>query len=143
VHDWATQAADRLSDAGYRRGGARAAVIGLLDDQGCALSAVEIEARLAGGGERKVARASVYRILEELEGLGLVTRLDLGGSLARFEPVRSGGHHHHMICDDCGDVFPFEDPGLERSIERVSRNVAFTVATHDVVLHGRCGDCAR
>lgn len=139
---WATQAADTLHEAGYRRGGARAAVIDLLDAQGCALSAAEIETQLNERGARTVARASVYRILEELESLGLVLRLDLGGSLARFEPVRSGGHHHHMICDDCGDVFPFEDSGLERSIERVSRTVAFKVATHDVVLHGRCGDCA-
>src|SRR4051812_45141080 len=41
---WSELADARLQEAGFRRGGARAAVIGLLDDQSCALSAYEIEA---------------------------------------------------------------------------------------------------
>lgn len=135
--DWSTHATQALNAAGYRRGGARTAVIELLDGQGCALSAFEIEAQLAG----RVARASVYRILEQLEELGLVTRLDLGQGLARFEPTRPDHHHHHMICDTCGDVIPFADADLERSIEKLSRSVDFEVAAHDVVLHGSCSSC--
>jgi len=138
---WAGHATEELARAGYRRGGARAAVIELLDGQGCALSAFEIEAALADAGARTVGRASVYRILEELEALGLVTRLDLGQGLARFEPARSEGHHHHMICRRCGDVLPFEDAGLERSIERLSRHSSFAVDDHDVVLRGVCVAC--
>ncbi len=139
--DWAGHAAEALGRAGYRRGGARAAVIELLDGQGCALSAFEIEAALANRGTRPVARASVYRILEELEALHLITRLDLGQGLARFEPARSDGHHHHMICNRCGEVFPFSDPDLEHSIDRLSRTVEFAVAEHDVVLRGACKAC--
>jgi Fur family ferric uptake transcriptional regulator len=140
---WAQRATDTLADNGYRRGGARAALIALLDAQRCALSAAEIEDTLrdAGGG-RPVARASIYRILEELEGLKLVTRVEVGQGLARFEAARSEGHHHHMVCDACGQVIPFEDPDLERSIQKLARRVEFAVAEHDVVLHGACGDCA-
>lgn len=138
---WATLAAEALAQAGYKRGGARAAVIDLLDRQGCALSAIEIEAALNDEGARTVARASVYRILEELETLGLVVRLELGQGVARFEPARPEGHHHHMVCDRCGDVIPFEDPGLERSIARLAKSTSFEVAEHDVVLRGACSDC--
>lgn len=138
---WAGRATEELARAGYRRGGARAAVIELLDGQGCALSAFEIEAALADAGGRRVGRASVYRILEELEALGLVTRLDLGQGLARFEPARADGHHHHMICQRCGDVLPFADDGLERAIDRLSRSSSFAVDAHDVVLRGTCGAC--
>lgn len=138
---WAGHAASELARAGYRRGGARAAVIELLDGQGCALSAFEIEAALAAQGSRPVARASVYRILEELEALRLVTRLDLGQGLARFEPARADDHHHHMICHSCGEVLPFEDADLERAIDRLSRRSAFAVDEHDVVLRGTCGAC--
>ena len=67
---WAEHAARTLSAAGYRRGGARTAVLELLDRQRCALSAVEIEHALRGVGRRGVARASVYRILEELQHRG-------------------------------------------------------------------------
>lgn len=138
---WAGRATEELARAGYRRGGARAAVIELLDGQGCALSAFEIEAALADAGGRRVGRASVYRILEELEALGLVTRLDLGQGLARFEPARADGHHHHMICQRCGDVLPFADDGLERAIDRLSRSSSFAVDAHDVVLRGTCERC--
>jgi Fur family ferric uptake transcriptional regulator len=141
---WAVRATEALVSAGYRRGGARAALIGLLDAQRCALSAAEIEEALRGGdgGGRPVARASIYRILEELEGLKLVTRVEVGQGLARFEAAREEGHHHHMVCDACGTVIPFEDPELERSIQRLARRVTFTVAEHDVVLHGACAECA-
>jgi Fur family ferric uptake transcriptional regulator len=47
-----------------------------------------------------------------------------------------------MICDTCGDVIPFEDAGLERSIDKLSRSVDFQVAAHDVVLHGSCAGCS-
>jgi len=139
---WAERASGALTDAGYRRGGARAALIALLDAQSCALSAAEIEDALKGGDGRPVARASIYRILEQLEALKLITRVEVGQGLARFEASRAEGHHHHMVCDDCGTVIPFADPDLERSIAQLADRVAFTVAEHDVVLHGECRDCA-
>ena len=143
---WAERATDALSEAGYRRGGARASLISLLDDQRCALSAAEMEEALgasaSGGSARPVARASIYRILEELEALRLVTRVEVGQGLARFEAHRSEGHHHHMVCDACGVVIPFEDDELEQSIQRLARKVTFTVAEHDVVLHGSCAECS-
>jgi Fur family ferric uptake transcriptional regulator len=141
AEDWARRASGALADAGYRRGGARAALIGLLDEQRCALSAAEIEDALKRQGGRGVARASIYRILEELEALRMITRVEVGQGLARFEATREEGHHHHMVCDACGQVIPFEDPELERSIERLAARVTFTVAEHDVVLHGACADC--
>ena len=41
--EWSEHAQERLSAAGYRRGGARQVVIELLDEQACALSALDIE----------------------------------------------------------------------------------------------------
>jgi Fur family ferric uptake transcriptional regulator len=138
---WAGRASEALSEAGYRRGGARAALIDLLDQQHCALSAAEIEHALRLRGGRGVARASVYRILEELEELRLVARVEVGQGLARFEAAREEGHHHHMVCDACGQIIPFEDPELERSIQRLAARATFEVAEHDVVLHGACAEC--
>jgi Fur family ferric uptake transcriptional regulator len=139
---WAARAEHELAAAGYRRGEARGAVVDLLDGQHCALSAVEIEQALKDRGSG-IGRASVYRILEQLEALRLLQRVSVGHGLARFEPVREEGHHHHMVCDRCGDVFPFEDPELERSIRRLSDRVSFSVEEHEVVLHGACADCRR
>ncbi len=137
---WADAAARTLTDAGYRRGGARAAVLELLDAQSCALTAYEIEAALRER-DRAVGRASVYRILDELEELRLVTRVDLGQGQARYEPARADHHHHHLVCDRCGVIVPFHDDALERSIVALSRRVDFDVAEHEIVLHGLCADC--
>jgi Fur family transcriptional regulator, ferric uptake regulator len=140
---WAEAAGERLAEAGYRRGGARRAVIALLARQECALSALEIEDGLRGSG-RQVGRASIYRVLEELEELGLVTRLDLGTGTARFEAVDPRGHrhHHHLLCDDCGDLVPFSDAELEKVIGRLSRRLPYPVSGHEVTLHGSCGSCS-
>ena len=141
VGPWSELASARLAASGFRRGGARSAVIDLLERQACALSAYEIEAALRDHG-RAVARASVYRILEQLDGLGLVTRIDVGQGIARYEPNRPGSeHHHHMVCGRCGDVIPFADPELEATIDRVAERVTFQVAEHEIVLHGACSDC--
>ena len=139
--DWAEHAADRLAGAGYRRGGARRAILELLGGQGCALSALDIEERLKDS-DRVVARATVYRVLEELEGLKLVGRVEIGDGTARYEPLRPDGHHHHhLLCDRCGDLVPFGDEELERVIGAVARRVDFDISGHDVTLHGVCSRC--
>lgn len=138
---WATRAEAVLAAAGHRRGGARRAVLELLGEQECALTALEIEDALLGRG-RRVSRASVYRIVDELEGLGLVQRVETGQAMARFEPLRRGTeHHHHLVCDHCGQVAPFSDDELERTIRRLSERVPLSVSEHEIVLHGACDSC--
>jgi Fur family ferric uptake transcriptional regulator len=141
AEDWAERASERLTQAGYRQGGARRAVIALLGEQNCALSALEIGEALARE-DRAVSRASVYRILEELEQAQLVARIEVGHGIVRYEPVRHGhGHHHHMVCDRCGRLIPFADEGLERELARVSEDVALAVVEHEVILRGACERC--
>jgi Fur family ferric uptake transcriptional regulator len=138
---WSEHTLATLAGAGYRRGGARTAVVELLGRQDCALTAQQIDDRLRAQG-RSVGRASVYRILELLTELRLVQKIDVGQGVARYERHQSDGdHHHHLVCDSCGQIEPFEDPALEQAIERVSRKLSFAVDDHDVVLHGACSDC--
>jgi Fur family ferric uptake transcriptional regulator len=139
---WAERAAQELSDAGYRRGGARRAILELLDEQPCALSAVEIEQALSERS-REVSRASVYRVMDELEAIDLVQRVEVGQGIVRYEPVRHGqGHHHHLVCDLCGCLQPFTDDGLERAIHRLSERLPLRVSEHEIVIHGACEACA-
>jgi len=141
---WVEQAQRALAEAGRRRGGARAAVIELLGGESCAVSAQEIEDRLRRGAARAVSRASVYRILDDLEELGLVQRVETRQSMVRYERVCAHGeHHHHLVCDRCGRVMPFSDRALERAISSVSSRVPLEVAEHEIVLRGACRDCAR
>jgi Fur family transcriptional regulator, ferric uptake regulator len=142
VPPWAEHAARALTDAGYRRGGARRAILELLDEQVCALSAIEIQEALANR-KRDVSRASIYRVMDELEAIGLLQRVEIGQGMVRYEPVRHGpGHHHHLVCDHCGRLEPFTDEGLERAIRRLSGRVPLRVSEHEIVIHGACEMCA-
>jgi len=139
--EWAEHARVVLGQAGHRRGGARNAIIDLLASQPCALSAIEIEDHLRQG-DRAVARASIYRILDLLQERGLVARLDMGEATARYELIDpAGSHHHHLLCDSCGRLVPFDDADLERAIDRVSRRTGLRMSGHEVVLRGECLDC--
>ena len=140
---WTAYANERLANEGFRRGGGRAAVIDLLDAQECALSAQEIEDRLRAG-ERKVGRATVYRVLDELVELGLLSKVEIGDGVARFEAAFPEGadHHHHFVCTNCEKLIPFEDDDLERALRRVARREGLVMESHEVTLRGRCPDCS-
>lgn len=139
---WTTHALDVLNDAGYRSGGARRAVVEMLGRQHCCLSAQEIFERLRRA-RRSVGIASVYRTLDTLAELRLVKRVDAGDGIARYEPLRpDGDHHHHLVCRDCGKVEAFSDPRLERAIDRVAGGLRYSVDEHEVVLSGACADCS-
>jgi Fur family transcriptional regulator, ferric uptake regulator len=139
---WSKHALGRLSEAGYKRGGARTAVVETLAGHSCAVTALELEEELRQRDVR-VGRASVYRALEVLEELSLVQRFEAARGTASYERIDpSGHHHHHAICRRCGRMEPFEDRDLEQAIGQVAKEVPFEVAEHDVVLRGLCDRCA-
>jgi Fur family ferric uptake transcriptional regulator len=135
---WTERALSALSEAGFRAGGGRRQVVELLGEEGCALTALEIDDRLPA-----VGRATVYRALEQLEGLGLIQRVDVRSDAAGFERVDpSGHHHHHIVCQQCGRVVAFEDEGLEQAIAALGAQPDFNVSSHEVTLRGECDRCA-
>lgn len=140
--DWVRHAHSTLERGGYRRSAPRAAVLEALADLGCSVTAREIAGHLrARGGE--VGVASIYRTLDLLASLGLARRVDAAEGVARYEPIHPGGeHHHHLVCERCGLVKPFEDRGLEAAIQVLAERVDYAVAAHDVTLRGQCPSCA-
>jgi Fur family ferric uptake transcriptional regulator len=138
---WTEHVHEVLARAGLKRGGARERVVELLAAEHCALSAVEIEDALKRRGQR-TGRASIYRVLELLVEHGLVERVTVGHGLARFERIQPGGeHHHHLVCEQCGRLVAFDDPGLERAIDAVSTRLGIRVKGHEVLLRGACERC--
>ena len=127
-----------LSREGLKRGGARERVIELLADQAVRAQRGRDRGRAASRG-RPTGRASIYRVLDLLVEHGLVERLAVGDGQARFERADPDGeHHHHLVCDRCGRLVAFDDPGLERAIDSLSERLGVRIESHDVLLRGAC-----
>jgi len=137
---WVDEAATTLRGAGYRPGAAGQLVLEHLAAQNCCVGAKEIHDDLRRHG-RTVGLASVYRMLDALSEQSLVQRVDVGDGIVRYEPARRSDHHHHLVCENCGKVEPFEDHGLEQALEAVEQRSGYTVAGHEVVVRGECADC--
>jgi Fur family ferric uptake transcriptional regulator len=118
-------------------------VVEQLAREDCCVTAQEIADSLRASGSA-IGTASVYRALEALDRIGLVQRVELGEGGTRYEAIVPGGeHHHHVVCDSCGRISPFEDAGLERAIGRLAERIEHRVSGHDVLIHGECGRCER
>ena len=85
----------------------------------------------------QVGIVTVYRTLDLLTGLGLVRRLDLGDG-PRYE--LADNHHHHLICDSCGDISEFEECPLDLDRLPVGSS-GFEVNAHSVEVYGLCAAC--
>jgi Fur family transcriptional regulator, ferric uptake regulator len=140
---WTEHTTRTLAEAGYRSSAPREEVIGAIAELGCSITAREIADLLRERGSG-VGLASIYRALDLLDRLGLVQRFDVGEGIARYEAALPGGdHHHHLVCEACGMVEPFEDEALEQAIHSLSGKTDFAIAAHDVTLHGECPACRR
>ncbi len=138
---WTEHTTKALSDAGYRSSAPREEVIGAIAELGCSITAREIADLLRERGSG-IGLASIYRALDLLDRLDLVQRFDVGEGIARYEAALPGGdHHHHLVCESCGTVEPFEDDALEEAIHGLAGKTDFSIAAHDVTLHGECPTC--
>ena len=133
---WLAHALQRIAAAGLRSGAARSRVVELLARDGqCLIGVQAIVDRLRADGAPG-SQASVYRVLDELHGLGLVTRsLDAQG-VSSYEIADRENHHHHLIDDATGKVERLEDPALERAIVAAAKRAGFDLTGHEVVLRG-------
>lgn len=93
----------------------------------------------AAGRQPGMTRATVYRVLEALETLGVVRKVAHAGAAARYEV--DTGPHHHLVCVSCGKIADLRDPGLERLELPPSRASGFVVDDYTIQFRGRCGAC--
>jgi Fur family transcriptional regulator, ferric uptake regulator len=117
----------------------QAAVAAQLERTGDFASAQDLHAQLRQAGTN-VGLATVYRTLQALAETGEVDvlRTDEGEAVYR---MCSTGHHHHLVCRDCGRTVEIEGPAVERWTERVAAEHGFADVAHTLEIFGRCADC--
>ena len=63
------------------------------------------------------------------------------GQLA-MEKMPSSGHHHHLVCRNCGFTVEVEGPTVEQWSQTIAEDNGFTEVSHTVEIFGTCRDCA-
>jgi len=90
---------------------------------------------------KKISRATIYRTLDLLLDSGIVGRVRIRESGYRYERMRAGDHHDHLICDDCGRVVEFREPRIESLQDEICERYGFVLLSHSHQLRGVCRRC--
>jgi Fur family peroxide stress response transcriptional regulator len=88
-----------------------------------------------------VSRMTVYRVLDLLIELGIITKVGHPGSAARFEP--NTGRHHHLACLRCSKLLDLHDPDLDNLELPDTRTLGFRIADYSIQFTGICSECER
>ena len=131
----------RLSNQGYRLTPQRLMILSAIEDSDDHVSAEEIYARIVTRYPN-VNISTVYRTLELLESLGLVTKTDLGGGRVRYHPAHKG-HHHHLVCRECGAIVDLDESVLSPLKEALLRQYGFFADLRHLAIFGRCVKCRK
>ena len=129
----------KLSEQGYRLTPQRMLVLSAIANSDDHISAEEIYAQVVTKYPH-VNISTVYRNLELLKRLGLVTETDLGGGRVRYHPVDKG-HHHHLVCQECGKIIDLDESLLTSLKNRLLREYKFNADLRHLAIFGRCEDC--
>lgn len=98
--------------------------------------------QLVGKLIHKMDRASIYRTIDLFEKLGVVNRLQIGWKYKLELSEAFVEHHHHAACMNCGKVIAFEEEKqLEAQIDKIARDLKFSVASHSLEIRGLCPKC--
>jgi len=128
------------TDAQQRHTRQRAAVGSIMATLDEFRTAQEVHARLRERGE-SIGLATVYRTLARMASDGEVDALRTPDGVAAYRRC-SAGHHHHLVCRECGRAVEVNPPDLEAWAEQVAREFGFTRIEHELELFGRCPDCS-
>jgi Fur family ferric uptake transcriptional regulator len=131
-----------LKEAGLKVTLPRLKILELLQQPGCQhISAEDLYKKLIDIGE-EIGLATVYRVLNQFDDAGIVTRHHFEGGKSVFE-LSTQQHHDHLVCLDCGAVIEFSDEIIEQRQREIAAKYNISLTNHSLYLYGRCakGNC--
>ena len=84
--------------------------------------------------------STVYRTLQLLKKLRLVTETDLGEGVVEYE-LRERGRHHHLVCRQCGKTAPLDHSYLKPLSDRLEEAYGFQADLEHFAIFGVCSRC--
>ena len=131
----------KLSEQGYRLTPQRLMILSAIESTDDHISAEEIYAQVVAKYPN-VNISTVYRTLELLKRLGLVTETDLGGGRVRYHPVDKG-YHHHLVCQECGAIIDLDESVLASLKNTLLQEYKFVADLRHLAIFGRCVNCRK
>ncbi|UQN30415.1 Fur family transcriptional regulator [Brachybacterium kimchii] len=115
----------------------RTAILDALGRQDDFRSAQQIHEQMRADGET-VGLATVYRNLQTMSQGGQVDVLVTDDGESIYRQCAESGHHHHLVCRECGRTVEFQAPQVEDWARRVAREHGFTEVDHTMEIFGLC-----
>jgi len=129
---------EQLRRCGLRATGQRLAILRALREDTSHPSAEEIFRRLSGSFPT-LSLSTVYKTLQTLAAMGVLTTIDNGTGKQRFEGQPDP--HHHAVCNYCGRVIDIDFSLFPIPTPRDKMIPGFTVQSVKVYFNGVCRDC--
>jgi Fur family ferric uptake transcriptional regulator len=133
--------AGKLRRQGYRLTPQRVMILSVIENSENHISAEEIYSQVVARYPR-VNISTVYRTLELLKQLGLIYEIDLGGGRIGYHP-EGRGHHHHLICRECGAVIDVNESVLFPIQAILLQAFDFSADLRHLAIFGLCKDCRK
>lgn len=86
-----------------------------------------------------ISKGTVYRNLKNMYGEGIISELNLPGTINRFEARLD--NHYHFRCEKCGRVFDLDEPVNTEVDRKVAERTGFQVFYHQTEFRGICKNC--
>jgi Fur family transcriptional regulator, ferric uptake regulator len=102
------------------------------------ISAEDVYKLLLELGE-DIGLATVYRVLNQFDDAGIVTRHHFEGGKSVFE-LAGNDHHDHLVCLKCGNVIEFHDDMIEAKQLEIAEQNGMKLTHHSLYLYGECID---
>ena len=91
---------------------------------------------------RRISRATIYRVLPLLVEAGFVAETLLSPGRVSYERIYGSQRHDHMICEDCQEVIEFRSVRLDELVEEICNSQGFVESGHRLSVRGLCRKCA-
>ena len=131
----------KLSKQGYRLTPQRMMILSAIENSDDHVSAEEIHAQIVAKYPQ-VNISTVYRTLELLKQLGLVTETNLGGGRFKYHSADKG-RHHHLVCQECGAIIDIDESLLSSLRDTLFREYKFIADLRHLAIFGRCVNCSQ
>jgi Fur family ferric uptake transcriptional regulator len=86
--------------------------------------------------------STVYRTLELLKELDLVTEADFGEGRVRYH-VAEKGHHHHLVCRSCSRIVDMDESALRPLKNTMLQKYGFDADLRHLAIAGMCSECRK